>query len=416
MSIDLKQFTTLISATMKSKAMKKKKPAKKKSVPLKRGNKKAPRLPRRGGRRPGWSPSPRPVHDDINLSFTRIGEGNHAPILNRWQIQDILAWGGTCMITAEPKAGKSWHLADMMVAIASGHKFLNYFEVHKTGPVLAYSPELKQAALEGRIAEICKRRDLDPTALNIYINDQYGVRLELIRHQEMIEQNVANIRPALLIFDPLSRCYGGGLNSEKGLHKMTEFLIRLSRKYECAVVIAHHSAKRTGSRHVFGGKGSGVLSAFGDSNISIIPTGKDKSEVETSQRNGSPISFYTRFDGEEGSRGVVVESQSEAQYKIRVGLIDRIVEYVTGNPNVCLTQIRENVDGKTLYFAGAVRDALKLKRMESDGNGGYFVPAVPSDTHFSGISEVIDTTKLQPENSVEPAPLLVETDVDVQIN
>lgn len=370
---------------------KKAKAVKRKKKTIRRGT-----LPRAQAK-PRPKAKPRKKNDEgFKLNFVRIGEGNWEKKPHVWQIQDVLAWEDTCMLSAVQKTGKSWFLMEMAVCTASGIPFLGRYAVHKTGPVLIYSPELEQSILESRIAEICGRRGLDPTALNIHIDSQYGLRLELDDNQKMIADNIAQIRPAMVMFDPLKHCCGCSLRSEPKVKKMTDFFVHLKRQYKCAVVVAHHSTKSS-RNHEFGGQGSSTLGTFGASNLSMISTGEHRSELATQQRHGSPITINLRLDGAEGkeSRCVMIEDANAVKEERKLCLNEKMekamLEFLGQYGPASFNAIDDEVPGRRITKLRLLHGLKKTKAVsERTGDKWEIFKAsevVPECAHTSSVAD-----------------------------
>ena len=186
------------------------------------------------------------------------------PVDAGWLIKDIWhadAWG---IIGGEAKSHKSMLTLEMAIAVASGEPFLGKFEVNRNGPVLIvqeendadyYLPDLMYKMLRERglfpspaIWTEGQDRQLAPTRnLPIRFLNQSGFNLTDPDHLERVRAEVENIRPVLIIFDPLYSMLGG-VDETKAheVRPILNWLRKLSKESNSALVVCHHWRKKQG--------------------------------------------------------------------------------------------------------------------------------------------------------------------------
>jgi hypothetical protein len=92
------------------------------------------------------------------------------------------------------------------------------------------------------------------------------LRLDLEKDQRRLHATLADLRPRLLLLDPLVRLHRLDENSAADISRLLGFLRELQRTYDLAVVLVHHASKRQRAQPGQGLRGSSDLHAFGDSN------------------------------------------------------------------------------------------------------------------------------------------------------
>jgi len=186
------------------------------------------------------------------------------PVDAGWLIKDVWhadAWG---IVGGEAKSHKSMITLEMAIAVASGEPFLGKYDVHRNGPVLIvqeendsdyYLPDLLYKMLrerglfpspaiwsEGQDRYLAPNRNLPIRFLN-----QSGFNLTDPAHLERVEEEVARIRPVLVIFDPLYSMLGG-VDETKAheVRPILNWLRKLGKENSAAVVVCHHWRKKQG--------------------------------------------------------------------------------------------------------------------------------------------------------------------------
>lgn len=183
-----------------------------------------------------------------------------------WLIESL--WGDVAVgiIGGAPKCCKSWLGLDMAVSVASGTPCLGTFQVPARGKVLIFLAEDAAHNVRARIESICCHRDLDISDLDLYVITAATMRLDLEADQQMLTKTIDNLRPRLLILDPLVRLHRLDENSASDISKLLGFLRGLQRSFATAIILVHHASKKHRAQPGQALRGSSDLHAFGDSN------------------------------------------------------------------------------------------------------------------------------------------------------
>jgi len=94
------------------------------------------------------------------------------------------------------------------------------------------------------------------------------LRLDLSADRQRLSNTVAQIKPLLLILDPLIRIHRVDENDASQIAGLLSFLRQLQREFGLAVLVVHHSRKDSNSsRPGQALRGSSELHGWGDSNL-----------------------------------------------------------------------------------------------------------------------------------------------------
>jgi len=186
-----------------------------------------------------------------------------------WLIEEIWSARAVGLLGGPPKIFKTWIAVDLALSVASGTKFLERFEVKEPGPVVFFGAEDPKELLKERFLAGAEVRGLIFESLEIYLLDVAVLRLDQAKDQLRLAQTLRQLRPRLLILDPLVRMHRLDENSATEISGLLSYIRALEREYEVAILIVHHTRKEIGSsQHPGQGlRGSSDLHAFGDSNL-----------------------------------------------------------------------------------------------------------------------------------------------------
>jgi hypothetical protein len=127
--------------------------------------------------------------------------------------------------------------------------------------------------VRSRIDAICRHRKLDIQALDLHVITVPVLRLDLAKDQQRLLATVTQIRPRLLLLDPLVRLHRLDENSASEISGLLGFLRELQRAADVAVVLVHHASKKQRAQPGQALRGSSDLHAFGDSNAYLANRG-----------------------------------------------------------------------------------------------------------------------------------------------
>jgi hypothetical protein len=184
-----------------------------------------------------------------------------------WLIEGIWSAHSHGIIGGEPKTAKSTLAMAMALSVASGKPFLGEFDVVNPGPVLMVQEENDLWMVKDRMLKIAasygivkahveetkrtasgKRTELVsfPDSVPMRLLNNWGFNLEEDEHCEMLEAEIAAVRPAMVILDPLYQLLGRvDENRAHEVRPHLRWLTYLRYTYGCAMVVVHHTHKFT---------------------------------------------------------------------------------------------------------------------------------------------------------------------------
>lgn len=172
-----------------------------------------------------------------------------------WLVEDWLPEHSVTFIVSPPESYKTWLLLDLAVSVASGTPFLGSYRVNSTGPTMIIQQEDSHEGLTDRLALIVEQK-LKMTAsidsdtwqvpsmpdLPIYVHPSRMLRFDNKKVLEELEAQIAEIRPKVIMIDPLYSTTSVDNYMAASAEQM--MILKTWRdKYGCSFVIAHHSKK-----------------------------------------------------------------------------------------------------------------------------------------------------------------------------
>ena len=226
---------------------------------------------------------------DVKENYKHIAKiGNEEAPAERWLINALWLSEAVGIIGGPPKSCKSWMAIDMAVSVASATKCLGIFDVLHPGPSLIYLAEDNINAVKDRVSGICEKRGLKLEDLNLFVITAPSLRLDEDLDQMRLKGMIAEIKPRLVVLDPLVRLHRQDENNAKEMSILLSYFRDLQREYQTAIILVHHSTKRKHERAGLSLRGSSDLHAFGDSNLYLFKR-KEAYELTVEHRSAASI-------------------------------------------------------------------------------------------------------------------------------
>lgn len=190
-----------------------------------------------------------------------IGSQVHGP---SWLIEPLWPHSAVGIVGGQPKSWKSWLALDLAVSVASGTPCIRHYPVARQGISLVYLAEDALASVRQRIECICASRGLELDRLDIRVITEPVLRLDLETDRLRLRDLVAELRPLLIVLDPLVRLHRLDENNCQEISELLGYLRELQRAHEVSVVLVHHTSKRSHTRQGQSLRGSSDLHAWTD--------------------------------------------------------------------------------------------------------------------------------------------------------
>lgn len=168
----------------------------------------------------------------------------------RWLVRDVWPEHSFGPVGGEKKTLKTYNLLAMTVAVASGKPLFGQFAVEAAGPVLYYVGEGGARPFRRRLQAVARAYGFGLDALaELPIHAVFDVGA--LNDEDFVEQLTANLdelRPALVIVDPLYAFHPAGVEAQN-LYERGRMLAKLSSLTadRAALMVADHFRKSTGS-------------------------------------------------------------------------------------------------------------------------------------------------------------------------
>lgn len=235
------------------------------------------------------------------LPVQRAGQLEAVVPGQRWLIRSLWGRSAVGILGGPPKSCKSYLGLELATSVATGIPALGHFPVDCRGPALVFLAEDSLPLIRSRLEAICDFRKYDIRQLDLHVICSPVLRLDLKRDQQRLTKTIDELRPRLLLLDPLVRLHRLDENSSTEISGLLGFLRELQRRFDVAIILAHHSSKKQRAHPGLALRGSGDLWAFGDSNA-YLSRKNDHLMLTLEHRAAQPpdpiaIQLVSRSDG-----------------------------------------------------------------------------------------------------------------------
>jgi hypothetical protein len=216
------------------------------------------------------------VSADQSLPVVRVGEISSEASEERWLVKELWGARSVGVIGGAPKCAKTWVGLDIALSVATGTACLGKYIVPEPGPVLIYLAEDALPVVRERIEGMARHRGLDLGPVEIHVITAPVLRLDCDRDRTRLWETTRQLRPKLLLLDPLVRLHGIDENHAGEVAGLLAYFRSLQRQFDLSVLLVHHTRKNAAGGVAAGQglRGSSDIHAFGDSNLYLRRTGE----------------------------------------------------------------------------------------------------------------------------------------------
>lgn len=241
--------------------------------------------------------TPEPTLETLAQEWAReIVTGNDILAISptRFALRNRLVFGGITALYSAPKTGKSFIAVELALAAALGEKFWN--ESFNGPQIVLYIAAERASVVRDRIEAACKVRNV-PLPKNLHLwKKTRPPQVTNVAHVEALCENIARIRPTLIIFDTYAKMTIA--SEENATGEASQNAEEFARMVEasgvpCAGLLVHHSGKDPSK----GLRGSTALLAAVDAVWKL--TGDDvalKLEVEDINAGSKPLHAWYKIE------------------------------------------------------------------------------------------------------------------------
>lgn len=194
-----------------------------------------------------------------------------APVLPPPVIAGVLRKGHKLMLAGPSKAGKSFALLELAMAIAGGTQWLGWQCTR--GRVLYVNMELARESCLDRLRTMQENYGLSKQALaNINVWNLRGMSLTLKDLAPKLIWRLRNTPVDVIILDPIYKLIGGNESDMGDVARFCGLMDRLCVELGCAVIYCHHHSKgaQGGKNAADRASGSGVFARDADALLDMI--------------------------------------------------------------------------------------------------------------------------------------------------
>lgn len=323
-------------------------------------------------------------HPHESLPVFPVAELDRQAPHQRWLITDLWSRAAVGIIGGAPKCCKSWLGLDMATSVASATPCLGHFPVEDPGPALVYLAEDALPMVRSRVEALCEHRGLDIASLDLKVIATPTLRLDRERDQQRLALTLDQIRPRLLLLDPLVRLHRLDENSAADISGLLGYLRELQRRFATAVVLVHHASKKHRAQPGQALRGSSDLHAFGDDNAYLARSGEHLVlTLEHRQAKASEplaLRLASRPDGS-ATHLEPLTAPPRAQAKT-LDLADAVVQLLgAANQPLGRTSLRAQLKVNNQRLGDALGQLERQKRLVHTGDGWQLATGIAPASH-----------------------------------
>ena len=223
------------------------------------------------------------IEDELVDPLTVVNLGDiwdNMPPLKPELIEGILRQGHKMLLVSSSKAGKTFALIELAIAVAEGRRWFGFR--CKQGRVLYLNMELDEASFDDRMKRVYKQLELDNMhPNNIDIVHLRGKIEKLDKIVPQINRTLKTKEYVAVILDPT---YKLGIGDENAAEQVTLFCNAIDKIANCgaSVIYAHHHSKgaQGAKSSMDRASGSGVFARDADALLDMIELRIPESRLE----------------------------------------------------------------------------------------------------------------------------------------
>lgn len=211
------------------------------------------------------------ITDDLpdEISFDTMKD--NIPPLRPALIDGVLRCGHKMLLAGPSKAGKSYALISLAIAIAEGSEWLGF--KCRQGKALYINLELDDASCWNRIADVYKANGIVPkNAHNLTVWNLRGRSMPMDQLAQSLIRRARKAGYAAIILDPIYKVITGDENSAEQMSRFCNIFDRICRDASCSMIYCHHHSKgaQGGKKSMDRASGSGVFARDPDALLDMI--------------------------------------------------------------------------------------------------------------------------------------------------
>jgi len=222
-----------------------------------------------------------------------------------------------------------------------------------------------------RVEGICRHRNLDLETLDLLFIDTTVLRLDRADDLGRLVATIEQVRPRLLLLDPLVRLHSKDENHAGEISSLLGDLRDLQREYQVAILLVHHARKNARGGNGQALRGSGDLWAWGDSNAYLSRRRGDL--ILTLEHRYSaaidPLTLQLVSQPDGSSTHLEVDSESAPARDPSLDLAQRALSALRDSSPLTRTALRAQLEVNNQRLGQALRQLEAAGRVVRDSLG-----------------------------------------------
>lgn len=249
-----------------------------------------------------WKDYIESINDDLPDPESLADDWDNLPELAQPLIEGVLRQGHKMLIAGPSKAGKSFALIELSIALAEGEQWLGFGCTQ--GRVLYVNLELDRASCLHRFKDVYRAMHLEPKNLhNIDIWNLRGRSTPMDKLAPKLIRRAGKKNYIAVIIDPIYKVITGDENSADQMARFCNQFDLICTELGTSVIYCHHHSKGSqgGKRSMDRASGSGVFARDPDALLDLTEleiTDTLRKQQEDKQTCRIAIEWLRRFYGE----------------------------------------------------------------------------------------------------------------------
>ena len=242
------------------------------------------------------------VNDDLPEPESMADAWDNLPDLAPALIEGVLRQGHKMLLAGPSKAGKSYALIELCIAIAEKKRWLGFQCAQ--GKILYVNLELDRASCLHRFRDVYEALELKPSNLaNIDIWNLRGKSIPMDKLAPKLIRRAAKKNYIAIVIDPIYKVITGDENSADQMAAFCNQFDKVCTELGCAVIYCHHHSKGSqgSKRSMDRASGSGVFARDPDALLDLIELSPEESVLKQIGQNNKcdVVKQYLNANGPE---------------------------------------------------------------------------------------------------------------------
>ncbi|MFD2703840.1 AAA family ATPase [Paenibacillus shunpengii] len=304
------------------------------------------------------------VNDDLPDPESLTDFWDNMPVLAPPLIEGLLRQGHKLLLAGPSKAGKSFSLIELSIAIAEGAKWLTWQCAQ--GKVLYVNLELDRPSCLHRFKDVYQALGLPPR--NIGMIDIWNLRGKSVPMDKLapkLIRRAAKNNYIAVIIDPIYKVLTGDENSADQMAHFTNQFDKIATELGASVIYCHHHSKGSqgGKKSMDRASGSGVFARDPDALIDLVELEVTEA-LRNQEENKAICIMYKRLFQQHNPNYLreQVSQDDELSAKAMEDHAKRAIPQVMENIMPMIDQVIKSVRGRSAWrVEGTLREYAKFE-------------------------------------------------------